>query len=382
MAVLVIYDSRYGFVGKPFTSTPDLGNQNPTNFASGTLPAGLTVNSTTGVISGTPTEVSSTLSQYSINYEDDTGPKTATGYTYINSLEYQDAYYILGLPIVIPSYNYGSSFTTTNFSDVSLPSGLSIDSGNGGITGTISSVITDGPYTVRVTTDDTQTYDFSVSLFRMYAWYAGPYTLYTNENASIVPEATLDTIETFTVSESSPDQLPENLTIDESTGAITGIPTSTGEYEIQILFGSGNYTSYSVTITLVIMTGECLRGDANVLTKKGYKPINTLTNNDYIITDKGTIKKIKNIYTTPFVGNLYYIKKNSLTPTKPLNDIYLSGNHLFIHNNKALRPSEKLPFTKITDPITLYHIGLDNEADNILVDGVPMESHHIGKNDL
>lgn len=377
MAVALTYNQRYGFVGKLFTSTPNLGNQNPFNFQSGTLPDGITVNNTTGVIFGTPTAFSET-SQFSINYEDDNGPGTAVGYVYIIQLEYPSGYYIGGLPITIPTYIGGTAYVlnNNNYSNVSLPAGLSIDSGTGAISGSITTEIANGAlYNIKVTTADTQEYTFTISLYRMYAWYSPSYNVYTNQNASFGPDASLDTISTFYVAIESPNQLPDGLSINGTTGVISGTPTETGEFVIQIMFGSGSYTSYATTITIVSMTGECLRGDAKVLTSNGYKPISMLTTDDYVITENKNIIKIKNIFTTPFVGNLYYIKKNSLAPYVPLNDVYLSANHLYKHNNKMHRPRIRLPRTIITEPITLYHVGLENEDENIIVEGIPMESH-------
>lgn len=189
---------------------------------SGTLPTGITLNASTGVLSGTPTGTSYGTVALQIRYTDTAGNQITAS----PSLEYRDNLAMSGAPAT-PAYNgsaYSSSalsasggFTPYAWSIVAgaLPGGLSIASGTGVISGTPSGVGTFN-FTVRVADAAGFVHDVALSIITA-----------ANVGVSISPP-TFNYI--FTNSPAS--MSPATRTL--SSGATTATATATG--------GSGGYT--------------------------------------------------------------------------------------------------------------------------------------------
>jgi Ca2+-binding EF-hand superfamily protein len=95
-----------------------LATKEPTSYNATNLPAGLTIDTTTGIISGTV----ATIGSYSVTISatDGTGTDTAT----------------LTIRIGVPSITSAATNTPTSFGAAGLPSGLSINTATGEISGT------------------------------------------------------------------------------------------------------------------------------------------------------------------------------------------------------------------------------------------------------
>ncbi|TGK06662.1 hypothetical protein EHO59_00525 [Leptospira semungkisensis] len=136
-----------------------LANSNISNWSiSDPLPSGISFNATTGVISGTPTAVTSPMS-LNIYGENTAGTARAN----INTIEvvsmlfgynYTNAQFYTTMPInsfVVNSPSVQSATTTTFSISPSLPSGLSFNTSNGTISGTPTAVSPSTTYTVTGT---------------------------------------------------------------------------------------------------------------------------------------------------------------------------------------------------------------------------------------
>ena len=236
------------------------GGTGPYTYAvtSGALPAGLTLNTSTGVISGTPTTA---------------GPASFTiGATDAHGNTGSQAYSInIGVapltvsPATLPPATQGTAYSQTivgsggvapyTYALISgaLPSGLTLNTSTGALSGTptVNGVFN---FTVQATdsTPNTGT--------RAYTLDVGSNVL--TVNPSSLPAGTQGTAYSQTVSATggtgpytfsiSSGALPTGLTLNTSTGAITGTPTGTGvsNFTVAAADSVGNVGSraYSVSI--------------------------------------------------------------------------------------------------------------------------------------
>ena len=133
------------------------------------LPAGLSLDSSTGAISGTPSAVTSSAT-YTVTASNTGGSDTATLTFVVNdvapsSIAYSPSSFTLtkgtAMTTVTPTSSGG---TVTSWSvSPSLPAGLSIDSSTGAISGTPSAVTSSATYTVTASnTGGSDTTDLDV----------------------------------------------------------------------------------------------------------------------------------------------------------------------------------------------------------------------------
>lgn len=223
------------------------------------LPAGLTINTSTGVISGTPT-VESGYNTYTITGTNTGGSITASINITIavaapTSLVYETPKtFIKGRAIttVIPTIAGGTvSFYSIN---PALPSGLFFSTSTGRITGTATVLSTARDYTVTATNATGSTTGIinitvaNVPLAPSSLSYTSPNTFIKGSAiTSLSPTIAGGVVETYTISPT----LPTGLIINSTTGVISGTPTVVSAV-----------TSYTVTATN--MTGST-NGTLNIL---------------------------------------------------------------------------------------------------------------------
>jgi gliding motility-associated-like protein len=220
------------------------------------LPGGLTIDPTTGIISGTPSVVSSQTS-YIVTGANGSGTSTATVVITVNVAA------PAGLIYTTPNvYTVGSTITALNPSSTggaitsytispSLPGGLTIDPTTGVISGTPSAVSSQTSYTVTGTNASgtiTATVVITVNV-------AAPASLsYTTPNVYTIgttitalnPSSTGGAITSYTITPN----LPGGLTIDPTTGIISGTPSAVSSQTSYTV--SGTNISGTVTATVVI----------------------------------------------------------------------------------------------------------------------------------
>jgi hypothetical protein len=261
-----------GVANTPYSATISaFGGAQPYTWSiTGSLPAGLTLNSSTGVISGTPTTAGT--SSFTINVTDQTSPtpETATANLSITIIP------PLGITTTaLPSGSVGASYTasltetggvapyTWSITSGSLPSGLTLNPTTGAITGTPATGTgsTTGqsyPLTLKVTDSGTpqQTQTFSPTI-----------TIYNGvviTTAAPINTAFVGQLYTFTVQAVGGlapytwlyTNLPSWLSATPSTGltsAISGTPTApatAATFTVQITDANGVHNSVNLSITV------------------------------------------------------------------------------------------------------------------------------------
>lgn len=225
------------------------------------LPSGLSLNTITGVISGTPTNAS-TATNYTVTATNAAGSTSATisisvaNATPPSSLSYTTPQtYKLGNPIsnLIPTVSGGA---VTSYSITpALPAGLVLNATTGIISGTPSASSPVTTYTITATNSGgSTTASIDVNVITAVApsglSYTSPqvFTINGNPISNVTPTLTGDPA-TFNISPS----LPAGLTLNTSTGVISGTPTAVSparDYSITATNAGGNEVA-TVNIAVV-----------------------------------------------------------------------------------------------------------------------------------
>src|SRR5580692_9656832 len=249
------------------------GGTGPYTFAltSGSLPAGLSLNTGTGAITGTPTGTGpSTFTIQATDSLNDTGSRTYTINIGTNSLSVNPA----SLPAGTQGSAYSQTLTASGGSAPytfavtagSLPSGLSLGSG-GAITGTPSA---SGTFNFTVQATDTtantgsRAYSLTINLV--------PLTL----NPATLPAGTQGTPYSQSVTASGGSApysyaiisggLPPGLALNTNSGAITGTPTTGGSYTFTVQATDTTPNTGSRTYTVNIGTNSLTVNPASLPT--------------------------------------------------------------------------------------------------------------------
>jgi phospholipase C len=232
-------------VGTAYSSSfPAAGGVAPYTFSitAGSLPPGLTLNATTGAITGTPTTAGSY--PFTVQVADSTG--TAAG----------KATASCGIVVLAPvsvtcaagsaqvGTAYSSSFPaaggvapyTFSITAGSLPPGLTLNASTGAITGTPT---TAGSYPFTVQVADSTGTAAGKSTASCSIVVLAPVSVSCAANSAQVGTAYSSSFPaaggvapyTFTVTAGS---LPPGLTLNPTTGAITGTPTTAGSYSFSV----------------------------------------------------------------------------------------------------------------------------------------------------
>ena len=291
-APVLSYDSTVMLAtqNQPYTSVTPIvlahnvsnGIGNPTSvytsntfFVSPALPAGLTLGPSTGIISGTPTAVSS-LASYTV-----TAANAAGTSSFVVSLGVQASSPVsmafsgvsavssaigVGLTVGPPTVTDG---TATGYGvSPTLPAGLSLGAETGVITGTPTVAVAQTDYILTATTD-TGSANATVTLLVAATTPLPPLTLvyptlanaavgvaYTSANPTVTYGTTYPADLFYTASKTLalPTGLPAGLNLDLTSGVISGTPaTGTGgSYSIVITASNaGGVASATVGLTVI-----------------------------------------------------------------------------------------------------------------------------------
>ncbi len=229
------------------------------NVTSGTLPTGLTLNSITGVISGTPTVKSNGAGSITVTATDSTGATAAETYSFSINQPISLTPTTTALPssYINESYNQtitasgGTGTITFSVPANTLPTGLTLSTG-GVISGTPTAVGT-FPFTVTATdtagATDSQAYTVTINPFALTPTTLPNWTANQAGYSQTITANGANGTATFSVPANT---LPTGLSLNSSSGLISGMPTVAGSYTFTVTAtdSKGNTApeTYSVTI--------------------------------------------------------------------------------------------------------------------------------------
>jgi hypothetical protein len=241
-----------GQVGQPFSYTIGASN-NPTSFNATGLPTGLSVNTSSGIISGTPAAGTAGTYAVPISATNSGGTGTAT-----LSLTIAPAAPVITSSLTATgqvshafSYQITASNSPTSFNATNLPAGLSVNTATGVISGTPT---TPGQTWVTISATNaggTGSASLSITVNPLPPVITSSITASGQTGNAFSYQITA----TNNPTSFGATGLPGGLSVNTGTGAITGTPTATGTFSVPISATNSGGTG-SATLTLTITAGK------------------------------------------------------------------------------------------------------------------------------
>jgi len=258
-------------IGSPYTFAI-AATGSPTSYAASPLPAGLVLNSSTGVISGTPSAVGTTITSLTAtNATGTTFPATTLTIT-------------VGSPAVAPvittpptapgtvgapiaPVTVVATGSPTSYSATGLPPGVSIDPSTGVISGTPSAP---GTYPVVVSaTNSAGTTMTTLTITVASITVAPVITSPTAASGTLgSPFATYTIAGTGVPTSYSATGLPPGLVLNALTGVISGSPTAWGTFPVTINATNAAGTS-TTTLNITILSSRIVNFSARAISGPG-----------------------------------------------------------------------------------------------------------------
>ena len=247
------------------------------------LPSGLTMSTTTGAITGTPTVKG--LTDHTVTVTDQLGTTTQDAFTVTVaglSVSYANISATRGVAIATQSPTVSGSSGTKTFSiSPPLPTGLTMSTTTGAITGTPTVALAASPRTVTLTdtggggSSTTTTLNVTVRGISFTTGYSTVSATRGTAISSQTPVTVADASVTaaFTVNPS----LPSGLSINSSDGKLSGTPdgaASSRSYTVTVTDDRSYTAQTSVTITVV---GLKISNYANITSQPVNAPAPTVT---------------------------------------------------------------------------------------------------------
>jgi len=235
-------------INTPF-SYQIVASNTPASYSATGLPTGVTVDTTTGAISGTPTVGGTFNITLGATNAAGTGTKTLVLTVTQPAPSITSALTASGPTGSAFSYQIAATNTPTSFNATSLPTGLTVSTTTGLISGTPTVA---GTFNVTITATntggtDTETLVITVtppapSITSALTASGKVSTVFTTYSITATPSAT----------SYNATNLPAGLSVSTSTGAITGTPTAAGTFNVSIsATNAGGTDTETLVITIV-----------------------------------------------------------------------------------------------------------------------------------
>ena len=252
--------------GVVFPSYTITGSDSPTSYGASGLPTGLIVDTNTGVISGTATQTGTFTVTITATNGSGSGSSQFNLTVAAPTLSFSNKAFTLQTAdtTAAPTPTTGFVPTAYTLQSGTVPAGLTLDAGTGRISGTPTQtaaatltirgtragVTADGTITVTVNTalaTINSASTFSATKGTSLATGSGNYQITTATSASVVAPTS------FVIVSGS---LPSGLTLNTSTGVISGTPNAEGVFTVGLAAnnsaaqGGGNGPTFYLTITV------------------------------------------------------------------------------------------------------------------------------------
>src|SRR2546430_3120860 len=243
-----------GQVGVAFSYQITATN-NPTSFNATGLPAGLSVNTSTGLISGTPTTAGTYSVTISATNAGGTGSATLTLTIKPAPPVITSSLTATGTVGAAFSYQITASNSPTSFNATGLPSGLTVNTSTGLISGTPAAGTDAGsPYSVTISATNsggTGSATLTITIKPAKPVITSPLTASGQVGVAFSYQITA----TNNPTSFNATGLPAGLSVNTSTGLISGTPTTAGTYSVTISATNAGGTG---SATLVITTNPAV----------------------------------------------------------------------------------------------------------------------------
>lgn len=145
---------------------------------------------------------------------------------------------------------------------------------------------------------------------------------------------------------------------------------TTSNTEDPNVLGPGQTNSYSRSSST---TAFCLTEGTEILTESGYRPIETISCGEFVITDDGRKSLVTGVNSSSLFGGSetwpIIVPKNYFGNNIPDRDTRMTKYHMIKHNDQWTSP-EKLTQDKSKVAVKYYHLKLENYfTDNLVING-------------